>query len=139
MALIKANGLRHVVKLKEIHLYKGSFCEAAEIAPLALDRNLGAAAASSRCDAEWDSPAFADMQRAVSHLDYSPRTPWLHHALSGSHSSNLSRRTKRRNGLDGAVSSGLLNPAGIVGIFGKTEGNGCVNDSRGAMPRNRSA
>ena len=31
-------------------------------------------------------------------------------------------------GIDEAIAAGRLDPAGIVGIFGKTEGNGCVND-----------
>jgi cyanuric acid amidohydrolase len=35
-------------------------------------------------------------------------------------------------GIEAAIVSGRLDPDGIVGIFGKTEGNGCVNDfSRG--------
>ena len=32
------------------------------------------------------------------------------------------------SGIDKAIAAGRLDPAGIVGIFGKTEGNGCVND-----------
>src|SRR5262245_47697095 len=36
------------------------------------------------------------------------------------------------SGIEAAIVAGRLDPAGIVGIFGKTEGNGCVNDfSRG--------
>jgi cyanuric acid amidohydrolase len=36
------------------------------------------------------------------------------------------------SGIEAAIQTGRLDPAGIVGIFGKTEGNGCVNDfSRG--------
>src|ERR1700752_3525158 len=36
------------------------------------------------------------------------------------------------SGIEAAIQAGQLDPAGIVGIFGKTEGNGCVNDfSRG--------
>jgi cyanuric acid amidohydrolase len=36
------------------------------------------------------------------------------------------------SGIEAAIVGGRLDPAGIVGIFGKTEGNGCVNDfSRG--------
>jgi cyanuric acid amidohydrolase len=31
-------------------------------------------------------------------------------------------------GIEEAIAAGRLDPAGIVGIFGKTEGNGCVND-----------
>lgn len=32
------------------------------------------------------------------------------------------------SGIDGAIAAGRLDPGCIVGIFGKTEGNGCVND-----------
>lgn len=32
------------------------------------------------------------------------------------------------SGIEAAIASGLIDPAGIVAIFGKTEGNGCVND-----------
>ena len=32
------------------------------------------------------------------------------------------------SGIHEAIAAGRLDPAGIVGIFGKTEGNGCVND-----------
>jgi cyanuric acid amidohydrolase len=36
------------------------------------------------------------------------------------------------DGIDRLIQAGHVNPAGIVAIFGKTEGNGCVNDfSRG--------
>ena len=31
-------------------------------------------------------------------------------------------------GIEDAIALGQLDPSGIVGIFGKTEGNGCVND-----------
>jgi cyanuric acid amidohydrolase len=32
------------------------------------------------------------------------------------------------SGIETAIAAGRLDPAGILGIFGKTEGNGCVND-----------
>ncbi|MFD2183796.1 ring-opening amidohydrolase [Rhodoplanes azumiensis] len=32
------------------------------------------------------------------------------------------------SGIENAISDGRIDPAGIVAIFGKTEGNGCVND-----------
>jgi len=32
------------------------------------------------------------------------------------------------SGLDALVQSGEINPAHIIAILGKTEGNGCVND-----------
>jgi cyanuric acid amidohydrolase len=32
------------------------------------------------------------------------------------------------SGLEAAVAAGIMNPRGIAAIFGKTEGNGCVND-----------
>jgi cyanuric acid amidohydrolase len=36
------------------------------------------------------------------------------------------------SGIEVAVSAGRLSPAGVRAVFGKTEGNGCVNDfSRG--------
>jgi cyanuric acid amidohydrolase len=36
------------------------------------------------------------------------------------------------SGIEAAIASGRIDPAGIRAIFGKTEGNGCVNDfSRG--------
>lgn len=36
------------------------------------------------------------------------------------------------SGIEAAIAAGTLSPAGILAIFGKTEGNGCVNDfSRG--------
>ena len=31
-------------------------------------------------------------------------------------------------GIEDAIASGSIDPRGIVAIFGKTEGNGCVND-----------
>ncbi len=31
-------------------------------------------------------------------------------------------------GLEAAIAAGTIDPAGILAIFGKTEGNGCVND-----------
>lgn len=35
-------------------------------------------------------------------------------------------------GIEAAIAAGRINPAGIIAIFGKTEGNGLVNDfSRG--------
>lgn len=40
------------------------------------------------------------------------------------------------SGLDALIASGRLDPAGILAIFGKTEGNGCVNDfTRGFATR----
>jgi cyanuric acid amidohydrolase len=36
------------------------------------------------------------------------------------------------SGIEAAIAAGRIDPAGIRAIFGKTEGNGCVNDfSRG--------
>src|SRR5882672_9266105 len=36
------------------------------------------------------------------------------------------------SGIEAAIAAGQIDPAGIRAIFGKTEGNGCVNDfSRG--------
>jgi cyanuric acid amidohydrolase len=36
------------------------------------------------------------------------------------------------SGIEAIINAGRLDPTGIIGIFGKTEGNGCVNDfSRG--------
>src|SRR5215468_3665051 len=36
------------------------------------------------------------------------------------------------SGIEAAIAAGRIDPNGIVAIFGKTEGNGCVNDfSRG--------
>lgn len=36
------------------------------------------------------------------------------------------------SGIEAAISAGRLDPAGVIAVFGKTEGNGCVNDfSRG--------
>src|SRR3954470_8243100 len=32
------------------------------------------------------------------------------------------------SGLEAAVAAGRMNPRQIIAIFGKTEGNGCVND-----------
>src|SRR5881392_2809223 len=32
------------------------------------------------------------------------------------------------SGIDALITSGRIDPSGIVAIFGKTEGNGCVND-----------
>lgn len=32
------------------------------------------------------------------------------------------------SGLEALIAAGTINPAGILAIFGKTEGNGCVND-----------
>ncbi len=32
------------------------------------------------------------------------------------------------SGLASAIAEGAIDPAGIVAILGKTEGNGCVND-----------
>ena len=32
------------------------------------------------------------------------------------------------SGIEAAITAGRLNPAGVLAIFGKTEGNGCVND-----------
>jgi cyanuric acid amidohydrolase len=32
------------------------------------------------------------------------------------------------SGIEAAIAAGAMNPAGILAIFGKTEGNGCVND-----------
>lgn len=40
------------------------------------------------------------------------------------------------SGLDALIAAGRLDPAGILAIFGKTEGNGCVNDfTRGFATR----
>jgi len=36
------------------------------------------------------------------------------------------------SGIDAAIAAGRLDPEGVIAVFGKTEGNGCVNDfSRG--------
>jgi cyanuric acid amidohydrolase len=36
------------------------------------------------------------------------------------------------SGIEAAIAAGRIDPAGIRAVFGKTEGNGCVNDfSRG--------
>src|ERR1700745_3048408 len=32
------------------------------------------------------------------------------------------------DGIENAITAGRIDPRGIVAIFGKTEGNGCVND-----------
>ncbi|GGF62962.1 cyanuric acid amidohydrolase [Azorhizobium oxalatiphilum] len=40
------------------------------------------------------------------------------------------------SGVEAAIAAGTIDPAGIIAIFGKTEGNGCVNDfSRGFAVR----